>query len=747
MLPRHRTLRETIDWSHRLLDESEAVLFRRLSVFAGSVSLEAAEAVCAQAAGVSPVDPDAVLDLLASLVDKSLVGMEVRDGEARYRLLETVRQYAYRRLEEAEEIEALRAAHAEWFVALAEEAEPRIFGGASDPARLLRLTEEEGNLRAALDWSEADPRRAEVGLRIGAAIHWAWFAWGRFDEGRRRLDRALGCGVGVLPRVRARALTALGTAAIWQGDMPAARAPMEEAVAILRAEGEPCSPAEVVDLAYALSGLGAALALAGEPDPAAGLLEESCVLARRLEPRVLTAFVLYWRGMAALARDDRRLARASLEESLEVGRGLGGGPAVAHPLTVLGRIALAPGCVGEARERLGEALDLHREAGGPVGRRAGDRGVGRALRSRPDGRSTGPGCSARIDALRGGHRHAATEPVAGGLRSADRRDALGAGRGRLRPRPRRGTFGVQRRRGGGARAGRGAATSAEAPRFPVRGHRAVLRAASVRCRSRSRGLRGSSAAGRGCPPRDPCARAVRSPPSRASPPLRAAAAARASCWSSSPATRMAVSKDQARPCALAQASPSQVRNLFHVTLHRLRKALGHPDWIVADGEGYRLAPGLGFELDAARFEAEAGAALRELRKGSEADRPAAIDRLAEASRSTAATCSRPRRSASGTSTRAAGSRQLFLEGLRALGDALDESERHAEAAEVFRRLLARDDLDEATHRRLLLALGRAGGRKGVERAYRRLVDLLRRELDVEPEPETAALYERLRRAR
>src|SRR5215212_8305251 len=126
-VPRHRTIRETIDWSFRLLSESEQTLFRRLAVFAGSFSLAAAEAICGD-------DDHSVLELLAALVDKSLVLRDATAGEARYRLLETVRQYAAAKFDESRERERFRERHARYFFALVETAEPRLFAGAGDAA-------------------------------------------------------------------------------------------------------------------------------------------------------------------------------------------------------------------------------------------------------------------------------------------------------------------------------------------------------------------------------------------------------------------------------------------------------------------------------------------------------------------------------------------------------------------------------------------------------------------------------------
>jgi predicted ATPase len=174
-LPRQQTLRALIDWSYDLLSEPERALLRRLSAFAGGWTLEAAEAV-----GVGEgVEEWEVLDLLTSLVEKSLVLYEEREGEGRYRLLETVRQYARDRLLESEEGEAVRTRHLEFFLHWAEQG-----------PGLERLETEHDNLRAALAWSGAQ-RQGDVGLRLGGAMGGFWHVRGYWTEGRERLAGVL----------------------------------------------------------------------------------------------------------------------------------------------------------------------------------------------------------------------------------------------------------------------------------------------------------------------------------------------------------------------------------------------------------------------------------------------------------------------------------------------------------------------------------------------------------------------------
>jgi predicted ATPase len=185
-MPKQRTLRGALDWSHELLSEDEKKLFGRLSVFAGGWTLEAAEAVGAG----EDVQEEDILDLLSGLVEKSLVVAKGFDqGRVRYRLLEPVRQFALEKLEEVGEAEEIRRRHAGFFLALAEDAEPRL-RGPEDMEWLERLEAEHDNLRAALSWA-LEPREPQLGLRLAGALWMFWHAHGHYGEGRKWLEEAL----------------------------------------------------------------------------------------------------------------------------------------------------------------------------------------------------------------------------------------------------------------------------------------------------------------------------------------------------------------------------------------------------------------------------------------------------------------------------------------------------------------------------------------------------------------------------
>src|SRR5258706_8011090 len=214
-LSRHRTLRSTIDWSYDLLREAEKLFLQRLSVFAGGWTLAAAEGVCA----VGGIEHGDGLDLLTSLADKSLVGPEQEDAQTRYRLLETVRQYARDRLEDTGGCAAVRGRHRDYYLALAEEAHPKL-RGAEQPQWLRRLEEEHENLRAGLEWSRVEAGW-KGGLRLCGTLQRFWWMRGHFTEGRQWCTRAL-CKAGAEERTqeRAKALNTAGLLSFRQGGGP-----------------------------------------------------------------------------------------------------------------------------------------------------------------------------------------------------------------------------------------------------------------------------------------------------------------------------------------------------------------------------------------------------------------------------------------------------------------------------------------------------------------------------------------------
>jgi predicted ATPase/DNA-binding CsgD family transcriptional regulator len=214
---RQQTLAASMDWSHDLLDETDRVVFRRLGAFKGGFTLDAARAVCADGPAGSVAEAE-VLTALGRLVDKSLVVVDEHEGEARYRLLETIRQYAVDRLDAAGERDAARERHLDHFLALGEATEPELEGPDQD-AILDRVEAEHDNFRAALDWSLAlpDPER---GRRLAASLVWLWYKHGHGDEGLDFIQRAIDRAPDDRSTVQARLLVSAAALAQVCGQFP-----------------------------------------------------------------------------------------------------------------------------------------------------------------------------------------------------------------------------------------------------------------------------------------------------------------------------------------------------------------------------------------------------------------------------------------------------------------------------------------------------------------------------------------------
>ena len=233
MPPRQQTLVATVDWSYNLLAEPERVLFRRLAVFVGGWTLDAAEVV----GSGDGIDSSDVLDLVTSLVDKSLVLAEEHVGGERYRFLETIREYALGKLDEADEAECFRKHHREWYLELATNSLPGM-EGSEQRYWWTRLDQEQGNLRAALAWSAARSSEAAALLRLAALLGRFWLWGGNPREGIGWLELALS-GAGTQPNEdRARALNWLGHLTNKLGEPDRARQLLEQSVAGAKEVGD-----------------------------------------------------------------------------------------------------------------------------------------------------------------------------------------------------------------------------------------------------------------------------------------------------------------------------------------------------------------------------------------------------------------------------------------------------------------------------------------------------------------------------
>jgi predicted ATPase/DNA-binding CsgD family transcriptional regulator len=353
-LPRHRTLKAALGWSYDLLSESERKLFRRLSVFAGGWTLEASEAV----GSGDGVEEREVLDVLSGLVEKCLVVTKRgHDGGVRFRLLEPIRQYALEKLEERGEVEDTKLAHARYFLALAEEAEPELLGP-RETQWYNRLEEEHDNMRAALSWSleGADP---ELGLRLAGAIWWFWQRHGHLSEGLRWLDEGLARGGRASAIARVKALGGIGWLAYGQADLDRMK---ESATEGLRLSIEARLGSH--HRALFLEVLGEVSWLEGDYERATKLAEGSVNLSREANDLGVLANSLIELGNASVWRvGGQEQARAFYEEALAISRELGSASILRSCVNGLGLSYLLQRDIGRAAPLFEESAALCREAG------------------------------------------------------------------------------------------------------------------------------------------------------------------------------------------------------------------------------------------------------------------------------------------------------------------------------------------------------------------------------------------------
>jgi len=354
-LPRHRTLRSTIDWSYALLTEREQAMLRRVAVFAGGWALASAEEVCAG----NGIDASDVIELLTSLVDKSLIVTDEQAGATRYRLLETIRQYALNRLRESGEEAQWRGSHLACLVSLGA-AFKREVAGPQQQSWVSRVGSEHDNVRAALAWSaETSPT---VGLLLAVRLHLFWHVRGHLTEGRRWLARLLDAAPSDRPtRERALALDIAALLAMPQGDYAAAKRLLEESLALFR---------ELDDAPKSLYGqihLAALSIEQGQYAQAEVLLRESVDLARATGER--WALFSSLGGLAiALHRQGRWAAAHELfEQALAMAREHFGPWEIGTTLNDLARAQCDEGRHGLAPKHLAESLTLLHGLGDHLG--------------------------------------------------------------------------------------------------------------------------------------------------------------------------------------------------------------------------------------------------------------------------------------------------------------------------------------------------------------------------------------------
>jgi len=346
-LPRHQTLRATLDWSYELLDDRERTLLRRLAVFSGGWTIEATEAVCAAA----PLDPTEVLAHLTALADKSLVLPEEHAGSTRYRMLETVREYARQRLVEAVEDDAVGVRHLAYYAALAEDAAAGI-KSSRQRACLERLAIEHDNVRTALNCARAaDPL---AGLRLASAVAGFWRVRGHVDEGRAWLSGFVASAPDAPDVDRAKALAELGTLAERLGDYAACEPLLSESLDLFRRLENAGGISKVLAVRGNLA------RSRGLYDAATELFTESLAIARKQADSWDIAALLESLASVAYMQADRQRASTLYDESLAIRRQLGDQRGVAQGLNGLGAIAFAQGDYSRSQALFAESLAIRR---------------------------------------------------------------------------------------------------------------------------------------------------------------------------------------------------------------------------------------------------------------------------------------------------------------------------------------------------------------------------------------------------
>jgi non-specific serine/threonine protein kinase len=332
-LPYHKTLQATIDWSYNLLTDSEQTLFQRLSVFTGGWTLEAAESVCTD----QGPDPEDTLNTLTHLSDKSMIEVETSIGiEIRYRMLETIREYAWGRLRESGEIAIIQRRHAETFLNLArteERTESKLFW--PEITAVDRLELDLDNFRTALAWCSQVSSGYELGLRLASALAQFWQMRGYLSEGREYFEHLLSISEDVSAPARAEALSFAGYLSIYADDLERGATFLEESLALYR------NLEDKSGIAWQLGWLGWVSIAQGDLSRAKTFAMQALDLQKELSDNLGAAVALVSLGEAEYLQGDFAKAEMVFEESLSLVKDIGNLYIVGRRLTRLGQIAFS----------------------------------------------------------------------------------------------------------------------------------------------------------------------------------------------------------------------------------------------------------------------------------------------------------------------------------------------------------------------------------------------------------------------
>jgi tetratricopeptide (TPR) repeat protein len=340
-----------------MLDKGESVLFARLAVFSGGTTLEAIEAVC-DAEGDLPMD---LLEGVSSLLDKSLLRQEEGlEGEPRFEMLETIHEFALEKIEQSGDAEAIKRVHAEYFLGLAEEAEPRLWGP-EDAAWLNRLEQEYDNMRVALAWT-IEHDEIEFALKLGGALRWFWYMEGYYGEGRRWLEKALANAALAPAEAKVKVLDGVGWLAYAQSDLDRMKAAAEEGLKL----GEQAGLGSAT-MANFYNILGEMKRHQGDFEQAEKMLEESLAFYRTVDNRRGIAWALGSLANVSGDRGNYGRAKELYEEGLALSRALGGARPLGEYLISLGYEYLLEGNHVRATELNKEAAELYQRRGSKGG--------------------------------------------------------------------------------------------------------------------------------------------------------------------------------------------------------------------------------------------------------------------------------------------------------------------------------------------------------------------------------------------
>jgi DNA-binding SARP family transcriptional activator len=679
-------------------------------VFGGGFTLEAAEQVCS-GTDLAPAD---VLDIVSELVEKSLVQMSEADDTARYRLLETVRQYGAERLAERGDADAMQRRHAEFFFALTAEAEPH-FSSTSRPAWVCRLRDELDNLRQALTWSHEHDD--EMHVRLVGMLHWFWYSTGQWPEARQWLRGALTVPAGERPtRERAALLFSAGCIAGLQARPESARVHLVEAEALAEQVGD----ARL--LAYARNYRGLALTQVMSPEAEEPLRQAQAWLreAGDLYGLRLT-FLLHANHLTS--RGDLARATEAAEEGVRVARVFGLDRELAIALQVLGDLVAKQGDAMRAMSLLRDALECMRRDPQPLFVSRGLEMMAACLVKR----------GAAVEAARIHGAAAANREIIGArvwqMDSEQLQPAMEQTRTLL-----------------GDEAFEAAYAAGRATDVESAIEIALETVERLGCSTVNEPTTDTSEY-RVVTIDEASAPALRV---RALGPLEIAidgVPVPSSAWGYAKARELLLhllfwpegrTREQVGAALWPDASAAQVRNSFHVTLHHLRRALGRSEWVTFERGRFRLNVSGGVELDVVLVEQRLTEALRLARRGAPP-----VDALESALASYGGHFLDGEPVADWHLEIRDRLARLYASALAVFGNALLAHERFGDAARAFERLVQQEELHEAAYRSLMLCRAREGDQAGMIREYRRLQAVLRRELDAAPQAETMELFRRL----